>query len=175
MMHNFISRLTALIIFAGVLFSAAGCGYHVGFMKHPQIDSLAVAPAVNETAIYNVASDMRFMMTEAIQQDGTYKLSDQRRADAIIYLIVKEAAFAEISDASIEDNNRYRPGEWSAKVKVDYRVIIPGRGEPLLQGSVTGNAFFQAPGDLESARLRAVRQACHVAAQKIVYNIAEGW
>ena len=168
---------TFLIILTGCLLGglAGGCGYHIGFIKHPQLDSVAVAPVVNETAIYNAASDMRMMMCEALVQDGTYKLTDQKRADAIIYLVVREAAFAEVSDASIEDDNHYQPTEWDTKVSVDYRVVIPGQGEPLLTGSTSGTARFQAPVDVEGGRLRAVRQACHVAAQNVVYAISEGW
>lgn len=170
-MFGFIKYLS---LFAGVLFMS-GCGYHVGFLKHPQLNTIAVAPAVNETALYNVANDMRFMMNEAVMQDGTYKLSDAKRSDAIIYLVVKEASFADVGDASVEDDDTYSPSEWNAKVKVDYKVIIPGQGKPLLAGSVDGEARFQAPVDIEGGRQRAVRQACYVAAQKITYAVTEGW
>lgn len=153
----------------------AGCGYHIGFIKHPQIDSLAVAPAVNETPIYNTASEMRSLMCEAIMQDGTYKLSDQKRADAVIYLTVQSAKFADISDASVDNDNEYKPEEWETRVTVSYKVIIPGQGKPLRSGSVTGISRFQLSVDIESSRLRAVRQACYEAARKVVYNIAEGW
>ena len=169
----FVQGKFLLAALLGLLLS--GCGYHIGFIRHPQLESLAVAPAINETALYNVASDMRFMMCETLVQDGTYKLSDMQRADAIIYLTVKSADFADVGDASLEDDDTYKPSEWSAKVKVDYRVIIPGRGEPLLAGSVTGSSRFQAPVDLEGGRQRAVRQACYVAAQQVVYAVSEGF
>lgn len=168
------AQLKYLLLFSTALL-LSGCGYHVGFLKHPQLDTLAVAPAVNETALYNVANDMRFMMCEAVVQDGTYKLTDTKRADAIIYLTVKEAAFADVGDASVEDDDTYTPSEWNAKVKVDYRVIIPGQGKALLSGSVAGSARFQAPVDIEGGRQRAVRQACYVAAQQVVYAVTEGW
>ncbi len=174
-MSGFKHKLLGVFAVTVLVFSLSGCGYHVGFIKHPQLDSIAVAPAVNESAIYNVASDMRSMMSEAIMQDGTYKLSDQHRADAILYLVVKDASFADVSDASIDDEDTYKPIEWQTRVTVEYRLVIPGQGEPLLSGQVTGDARFQAPLDIESSRLRAVRQACYVAAQNVVYSITEGW
>ena len=164
---------TVVILTAAAML--AGCGYRIGFIKHPQLNSIAVAPVVNETAVYNTASDMRFMMNEVIMQDGTFKLSDQRRADAVLYLTVTQAAFANVSDASIEKDEEYKPTEWSAVVSVEYKLIIPGRGEPILKGKVNGEIRFQAATDIESARLSAVRQACYEASKKIVYAIAEGW
>ena len=160
---------------AAVCLCMPGCGYHVGFIKHPQLESIAVAPAVNETAIYNAASDVRMMMNEVIMQDGTFKLSNQKNADAIIYLTVSEVDFSDVGDASIEDDSKYQPEEWQTSVTVQYSLILPGQGGKLRQGKVKGTARYQAPLDVESSRLRAVRQACYEAAKQIVYNIAEGW
>ena len=163
-----------LLLLPGLL-AIAGCGYHVGFMGHPQLKTMAVAPAVNETAIYNVASDMRMMACEVITQDGTLKLADQSIADCILYCTVKDASFADVTGDSFDNDNVYKPKEWAARVQVDYRVIIPGQAAPLKSGTVTGNSRFQAPIDVEQSRLRAVRQACYVAAQNIVRAVTEGW
>lgn len=161
---------------AGVLcLCLQGCGYHVGFIRHPQLESVAVAPVVNDTAVYNAASDMRMMMSEVIMQDGTFKLSDQKKADAIIYLTVSKVEFSDVGDASIESDDRYSPDEWQTTVTVNYALILPGQGGKLREGEVKGSARFQAPLDIESSRLRAVRQSCYEAAQNIIYNLAEGW
>ena len=158
-----------------ILILCSSCGYHIGFIKHPQIDSLAVAPVINETTSYNAASDMRMMMSEVIMQDGTYKLSDQKRADAILYLSVAGIGFNEFDDASVERNSQYKPSEWRTTVNVGYKLLIPGQGKPIISGTTSGNAQFQAGVDLESVRLRSVRQACYEAAKKIIYQISEGW
>ena len=164
-------------LFCGLLLTVfcTGCGYKVGFIKHPQLDSIAVAPVINETEIYNAASDMRMMMTEVVMQDGTFKLSDLRRADAILYMTVENIAFAEASQATVKDQLEYRPDEWRVRIGVSYKLVIPGRGKPLLSGRKEGEIRFQAGADVESGRLKAVRQACFIAARKIVYAIAEGW
>ena len=174
-MKTYTGKIFSVLSAFLLLMTLSGCGYRIGFTGHPQLESIAVAPAVNETAIYNVASDARMMMCEVIMQDGTFKLSDQHNADAILYMTVKETAFASVSDASIENDNQYKPTEWRTQVTVDYKLVIPGQGEPLKSGTVQGNARFQAPLDVEGSRLRAVRQACYEASRQIIYNIAEGW
>ncbi|MBE6402262.1 MAG: hypothetical protein IKD10_10460 [Lentisphaeria bacterium] len=172
MMFRFFSILSCALFLAA---ATAGCGYKIGFIKHPQLDSIAVAPVINETEIYNAASDMRMMMSEAIMQDGTYKLSDLRRADAILYITVQNIAFGEAVRATVENEVEYRPDEWRALMIVTYKLIVPGQGKPLLSGRKEGHIRFQAGADVESGRLRAVRQVSYVTAQKIIQSITEGW
>lgn len=164
------------IIFCTIaMLLCASCGYRIGFIKHPQIDSLAVAPVINETAIYNAASNMRMMLNEVIMQDGTYKLSDQKRADVILFLTVKQVSFSEYDDASVHNKYEYKPAEWLTVVSVSYKAVVPGQGKPILEGTVTGSARFQENLDLETVRLRSTRQACYEAARRIIYRISEGW
>ena len=118
---------------------------------------------------------MRMMMTEVIMQDGTFKLSDLRRADAILYITVQNIAFGEAARATVQNEIEYRPDEWDAWVYVSYKLVVPGQGKPLLEGRKEGTLRFQAGADVESGRLRAVRQASFVVAQKIIQSIAEGW
>mgnify|MGYP003316658591 CR=1 FL=1 len=168
-------KISMTVMCAALVTLCSSCGYHIGFIKHPQIDSLAVAPVINQTTSYNAASDMRMMMSEGIMQDGTYKLSDQKRADAILYLTVTQIGFNEFDDASVERNNQYKPSEWRTTVAIGYKLLIPGQGQPIRSGTVKGTAQFQANVDLESVRLRSARQACYEAAKKIIYQISEGW
>ena len=166
--------IQALMVTMAMLLCTS-CGYRIGFIKHPQIDALAVAPVINETTIYNVASNMRMAMSEVIMQDGTYKLSDQKIADGVLFLTVKQVDFAEFGSGSVEDNNRYRPSEWQTKVTVEFKLLIPGQAVPVRQGSVSGVVQFQSNIDLETLRLTSARQACYEAAKQVIYQIAEGW
>ena len=169
-------RKTSLTVLCAMLMTlCSSCGYHIGFIKHPQIDSLAVAPVINQTTSYNAASDMRMMMSEVIMQDGTYKLADQKYADGILFLTVTSIAFTEFDDASVERDRQYKPSEWRTTVKVSYKLLIPGSGKPIITGTARGSAQFQASVDLESVRLRSARQACYEADKKIIYQVSEGW
>ena len=172
MMLRSVAMLSCALFLAA---ATAGCGYKVGFIKHPQLDSIAVAPVINETEIYNAASDMRMMMSEVIMQDGTFKLADMRRADAILYITVQNIAFGEAVRATVQNEIEYRPDEWRTWITVTYKLVVPGQGKPLLSGRKEAHIRFQAGADVESGRLRAVRQVAFVAAKKIVQAIAEGW
>lgn len=164
-----------LFMVAVIALLCTSCGYRIGFTKHPQIDALAVAPVINETAIYNVASNMRMKMNEVIMQDGTYKLCDQKIADGVLFLTVTQVDFTEFGSGSVDNHNQYRPSEWQTRVEVSYKLLIPGQGAPIRQGKVTGVIQFQSSIDLETVRLASTQQACYEAARQIIYQVAEGW
>ena len=61
-------------------------------------------------------------------------------------------------------------------VTVEYSVILPGRGSPLVAPrSVSGSAEFVSGQDIENARLNGIRQAMCNAAKEIVVNLTEAW
>ena len=161
------------VIAAAVLLH--GCGYSVGPIGHPQLKTVAVAPVSNETLSYNAAAQMRNLLCECFTTDGTMKLVSATKADCIIYASIKEVIIKEVNWASDDDDN-YQPNEWNCTVTVNYSVIIPGRGKPLIkERTVTGSAEFVTGPDLESSRLNGMRQAMFDASKKIVANITEAW
>jgi hypothetical protein len=118
---------------------------------------------------------MRNLLSECFTTDGTMKLVSASQADCIVYASVKEVKINEVSWSSNDDDD-YQPNEWRCSVKVNYSVIIPGRGKPLIkERSVTGTAEFVTGPDLESSRLNGMRQAMFDASKKIVSNITEAW
>ncbi|MBE6398976.1 MAG: hypothetical protein E7041_02410 [Lentisphaerae bacterium] len=170
-MRAVISSVAALI--AAVVLG--GCGYSVGPIGHPQLKTVAVAPVANETLSYNAAAQMRNLLSECFTTDGTMKLVSATQADCIVYASVKEVTISEVSWSSNDDDD-YQPNEWRCRVKVNYSVIIPGRGKPLIkERSVTGSAEFVTGPDLESSRLNGMRQAMFDASKTIVSNITEAW
>ncbi len=171
MLKNIFRNMPAALL----LLMLTGCGYHIGFIKHPQLNSIAVAPVENSTSVYNAASNMRMMASEVIMQDGTYKLLDQKRADAVLFMTIKNIAFTAVGTSAVERDRDYRPDEWIARVTVEYKLIIPGQGEPLMAGTVSGQSHFQAGADVESGRLSGVQQACYDTALHLVRQISEGW
>ncbi len=158
-----------------------GCGYQIGMMGHPQIHTVAVAPAENETLEYNLASQLRSMLCEGFMQDGTYKLTGVGNADCIIYAKVKKVTYSEISYSEEDSSTRieddmYLPDEWRVSVSVEYCAVVPGRAAPLLGPStVTGTARFDNSADNYTVRNSGNRQALHDAARQIVTQVSEGW
>ena len=170
-------KIKETFLLAALVFLLTGCGYRIGFMGHPQINSLAVAPVVNETLLFNAAGNLRASLCERIVTDGTYKLLSESKADCILNARVVEANFSEVSwSADDRAEDEYLSNYYRVQVKVQYSVILPGRVKPLVgPATVTGTAMFDRVVDLENARQNGVKQALWDASKKIVDACTEAW
>ena len=168
--------LSSLLLFS-ILILAGGCGYKIGFTGHPQIKSVAVAPVVNETLLYNASGTLRALLCERIMNDGTYKLLRESNADCIIHTKVLKASFSEISwDSDDDDNSEFLPEHYKVKVDLEFSVIMPGKVQPVIgPGKITGEAMFDNMIDLETARHQGVKQALWDGSKKIVDALTESW
>ncbi|MBR7131286.1 MAG: hypothetical protein IKC82_04785 [Lentisphaeria bacterium] len=171
-------KLTFLL-FTALIFSGitTGCGYKFGSLAHPQLESVAVAPVINDTLAYNASTILRGVLTERFTVDGSLKLVSMHSADCIIYARITDVAYKPIgygSDPNGDDT--FLANEWNCKVTVEFSAVIPGRGKPLIKNQqTTGSAsFFNGP-DMETSRHSAMRQAFLTAAKNIVSRVTEGW
>ena len=153
----------------------SGCGYRIGYMGHPQLSTVAVAPVSNDTLSYNAAAMLRQKLTEVFTTDGTMKLKSISTADCIVYAKITNVTYAE-SSGHITDDDDFLPIEWRVTVTVEFSVVIPGRGKPLIgPKTVTGSAEFISDADLENSRTYGLRQALFDASRTIVSNVTEAW
>lgn len=167
-----------LIAMIAAAFVLCGCGYRIGFMGHPQIRTLGVAPVANETVSYNAAGVLRSLLCERIMNDGTYKLKSESSADCILYAKVLKVEFSERTWSSNNNHNagKFFPEYYNVAVTVEYSVIIPGRVKPLIGPvKVKGNAMFDHVVDLEHARNTGVKYALWDATKKIIDQCTETW
>ena len=164
-------------LLTGCALLAGGCGYHFGSLSHPQLQSIAVAPVANDTLSFNASALLRNMLNERIVTDGSMKLESLRRADCIIYSRITDVNYLALGYGRAPDgNDTFLANEWRCTVSVEYSVIIPGRGKPLIANrTVKGTSDFTTGPDLEVSRDSAMRQACFDAAKKIVSATVEGW
>lgn len=164
------------IAFAALIFS--GCGYRAGSLMHPQIKTIAIAPVSNETMMYNAAAQMRGLLAECFQSDGSLKLVNEGTADCILYAKVTNATFSQVSWANnnSDADDDFLPNQWSVTVSAKITVMLPGRAEPLIkETSISGSSQFSGGPDLETSRTYAVRQACYEAAKQAVSKVTEAW
>ena len=174
------TRFSAVIA-AALLLAATicGCGYRIGNLGHPQLKSVAVAPVVNDTLAYNAAANLRGLLSECFQTDGTLKLTGMSKADCIVYARITSVNFSEISWGSRDKangNDSFTPNQWLVKLKTEYSVIIPGKATPLIKSQkVTASAEFMSGPDIEISRNYAIKQACFIAAKTIVSELTEAW
>ncbi|MBO5667875.1 MAG: hypothetical protein J6S43_01990 [Lentisphaeria bacterium] len=170
------SSLLSLLVSAVILL-AGGCGYHFGSLAHPQLESIAVAPVINDTLAFNAAAVLRGLLAERFTTDGSLKLKSKEKADCILYARVTDVSY-KASDYGTDHfgDDTFLGNEWRCTVKVEYSVIIPGRGKPLIANrTATGTSDFLNGPDMETARLNSMRQALFAATKNIVSNVTEGW
>ena len=168
-------RTFVISALAAAALALCGCGYRIGSLMHPQINSIAVAPVTNETVAYNLAPQVRSLLCETFQQDGSLQLKREGNADCIIYARVTNIKFASSTWSSTYDDENYVPTEWRVSVTIEYTVVIPGELKPLASGSETGSATFMTGADMETGRANGIRLAAFDAAKKIVHSVTEGW
>ena len=164
-----------LLSLAAATLLVSGCGYRIGSLMHPQIESIAIAPVVNETVAYNLAPQVRGLLCEVFQQDGSLKLRRESNADCILYARVTQIKFNSVTTSSTYDDENYVPTEWGVKVTIEYTVVIPGELKPLAKGKETGSATFMTGADMEAGRTNGIRLAAFDAAKRIVHRVTEGW
>ncbi|MCF7790663.1 MAG: hypothetical protein K9L78_05560 [Victivallales bacterium] len=154
----------------------AGCGYQLGTVGNPQFKSIAIAPIKNETNSAFAATYMKQKLAERFQVDGTYKITNMKNADAILYGQITTIDITAQNIMTSPNAVTFQTNEFGATVTFQYVLIIPGRATPAVPStSVSGNAQFQVPVDLFPARSQGIRQACRDAAEKVVWRCAEGW
>ena len=165
-----------LLMVCPALMLLAGCGYRIGSLMHPQIESIAIAPVTNETVAYNLGPQVRGLLCEMFQQDGSLQLRRESNADCILYARVIRVSFTKSSWSSSNDENKFVPVEWKVEIKIEYSVVIPGELKPLVsKREVGGSATFMTGADMETGRMSGVRQAALMAAKEIVSQVTEAW
>lgn len=174
--------LTTLLLCATVSLISSCRGYQIGEIKHPQIDSIAIAPVKNMTARSRLSIDLQAGLRLAIQGDGTYKLKDSKLSDCIVHAKITKGVTHGVgtsyrsNDKEDKDTSNYGTTMYKYLIEVEYTVLIPGRNRPLIQTTVvTGENRFTALADIEQSRGLAAKRAANDAAKKIIANITEAW
>lgn len=159
-----------------LLIMCGGCGYRVGSLMHPQIKSVYVAPVVNDTLHYNGAAQLRGLLCEQFMSDGSLKVTGQSYADCELYARLVKVVFQQSATQTLISDGDAQPNQWSVTVTVEFSLILPGRGKPLVGPMVaTGSALFDASPDTEGDRRNGVYQGLNKAARNVVSQVTEAW
>ena len=171
------SRILLPALLAAALLIPAGCNYHIGYMGHPQIQTVGIEPVVNDTTFYNASAMLRNALAEQFMVDGTYKVVANSKADCLVCVRIVSVTMSAITETSFNnDGDIFTPDEWSITVTAEFSVIVPGNREPLIKlRTVSGSTDFQSPGDIASGRQRGLQMACRNLAETIVEFTAEGF
>ncbi len=163
-------------------FALAGCaGYEVGSLKPTpmaHVKTLAVPTFKNETLEPRVEVLLANTLIKQIQQDGTYKITDEKNADATVECTLEE--LDRRPQRSVR-GDLLVTREYELSMRIRYRVIDTKTGRELMGRSVSGQTNFFVSGvnaitaDVLQDEHQALPLAMEEAATRLVAQISEGW
>lgn len=173
-------RFTPLVPALALLFG--GCaGYHIGPIKPAKfegISSVAVNNFKNNTLQPRVEVLLANSVIKQVQQDGTYKIADESKADAVL-----EGTLEEIRrrPSRYVRGNVLQTREYTLQIQVRYKVTQRGTGKLIDERTVVGTTSFFVSGsgsvaaDVNQDELQAFPLAAEDLAIRLVSQISEGW
>lgn len=173
-------RLALLAPAFALLFG--GCaGYHIGPVKPAKFDgikTIAVNTFKNDTLQPRVEVLLANSVIKQIQQDGTYVVADESKADAVL-----EGTLDEIRRRASRyvRGNVLQTREYTLQIRVRYKLTQRGTGKLLDERTVAGTTSFFVSGsgsvaaDVNQDELQAFPLAAEDLAVRLVSQISEGW
>ena len=171
--------------FALALLSAllmAGCaGYHVGAIKPTpmrDVQRLCVKNFKNDTLEPRIEVPFANALIKQLQQDGTYEITDEGRADAILQAKLTEI---ERRPARSLRGNVLQTREYLLYIRCHYTVTETKTGKILDSRNVIGSTsfFVSSPNLVTADVIQDERQALPNAAEELAVRItslvSEGW
>lgn len=163
----------ALALAVCVLLS--GCGYKLGEIRPTPMRSvrtLAIPTFKNRTFIPRLEVLFADTVVKRFQQDGTYELVADEKADAILYCTIDKVETRAVRSVQ---NNVLATSEFGLRVFVKYEVQDRVTGALLLQGNAQGNTTFFSGNDIQTIERQAFSNAASDLANTLQATVSEGW
>jgi hypothetical protein len=173
-------RFALLLPFVALLFS--GCaGYKIGpiqpkFMEG--IRTIAVPSFKNDTLEPRVEVALATAVIKQIQQDGTYRIVDEKDADAIVIGTLERITRR---PARSVRGNVLLTKEYTLELKCRMQVINRATGASIDQRAINGSTSFFVTGsndgsaDVNQDERQAIPLAAEDIAVQYVSQLSEGW
>lgn len=153
----------------------SGCGYKLGEIRPTPMRSVrTVAVPTFKNRTYEPRLEVLFADTlvKRMQQDGTYELVADDKADAILYCTIDKVERRPIRSVQ---NNVLATSEFGLRVFVKYQVQDRVTGAILMEGTAQGNTTFFSGNDLQTIERQAFSNAASDLANNIMSIVSEGW
>lgn len=163
----------ALILAVAVLLT--GCGYKLGEIRPTPMRSvrtLAVPTFKNKTFEPRLEVLFADTLVKRMQQDGTYELVGDDKADAILYCTIDKIERRSLRSVQ---NNVLATSEFGLRVFVTYEVQDRVTGAILIRSTAQGNTTFFSGNDLQTIERQAFSNAASDLANNIMAEVSEGW
>ena len=162
--------------FIAVFFLLTGClGYHLGPPKPNvlrDVHVIAVPVFENKTLLPRIEVLITDSVIKQLQQDGTYRISNENNADAIL-----KAEITEISRAPARSvrGNVLATTEFNLVMHVKYKLETPGGTMLMPSTDVVGTTSFFVGTDVTTDERQALPLAAEELAIHLVTQLSEGW
>ena len=159
------------------LLSLGGCaGYHIGSVQPyylRSVHSIAVPTFENKTLLPRIAVLMTDTVIKQFQQDGTYRIESDEKADAILKGEITRVTRA---PARSLRGNVLATTEFNLAIRLRYTLLDRSSGKPLAPSKeVAGTTSFFVGPDIISDERQALPLAAQELAVRLVSQISEGW
>jgi hypothetical protein len=174
-MRFLFSLLASVILFTGC------AGYTVGPIKPKTmkaVTKICVKNIKNDTLEPRVEVQLANALIKQFQQDGTYEITDENTADAILTVTLNQI---ERRPARSLRGNVLQTREYLLNLRCRYKVTAARTGVPLDERNVVGttNYFITGENLLTADSNFDARQALPLAAEdmavRLVSMVSEGW
>ena len=160
-----------------VLLSLGGCaGYHIGPVQPyylRSVHSIAVPTFENKTLVPRLAVLVTDSVIKQFQQDGTYRIAGDDKADATL---MGEITRISRAPARSVRGNVLATTEFSLSLRVRYSLVDRKSGKVLsLPKEVIGTTSFFVGPDITSDERQAFPLAAEQLATRLVSQLSEGW
>lgn len=152
-----------------------GCGYKLGEIRPTPMRSvrtLAVPTFKNNTYEPRVEVLLADTLIKQMQQDGTYTIVSDDKADAIVYCTLKSITRRSLRSVQ---NNVLATAEFEIVLEVNFQVVDRVTGFVLMEGRARGDSSFFANNDLQTTERQAIPVAANELAIDLTSQLAEGW
>ncbi|MEO6971198.1 MAG: LptE family protein [Chthoniobacterales bacterium] len=160
-----------------ILLSLGGCaGYHIGPVQPyylRSVHSIAVPTFGNKTLAPRIAVLVTDSVIKQFQQDGTYRIAGDDKADAIL-----KGEITRITRAPARSlrGNVLATTEFNLALRVRYSLVERTTGKVLATPvEVIGTTSFFVGPDITSDERQALPLAAEELATRLVSQLSEGW
>ncbi|MGC1481580.1 MAG: LPS assembly lipoprotein LptE [Chthoniobacterales bacterium] len=136
------------------------------------VDALAVQTFKNKTYEPRIEVLMADTLIKQLQQDGTYEIVSDERADAILYCTLEDA---DRRQARAVRNNVLATQEFALRLTVEYELVDRVTGVVIMAGTVAGDTSFFINRDLQTDERQAIVNAIQAVAVELTGELTEGF
>lgn len=168
-------RILAALLAILTAVALPGCGYRLGSAKPAllaNVTKLAIPTFKNKTFIPNIEVLMADTLIKQFQQDGTYEIVPDDRADAVLSCTLNDAVRRQ---ARAVLSNVLATRQFSLRITVEYELVDRVTGAKILSGTVNADTLFYNDADLQIDEQQALVNAIQEVAVKITGEVSEGF